>query len=342
VRHLLLCSRGGPDARGAAELAGELTALGAEVTVTAADVGDRDAVAALVASVPAAHPLTAVVHTAGVLDDATLQSLTEAQLDAVLRPKADAARHLHELTRDLDLTAFVLFSSVSGLTGTAGQANYAAANTYLDALAQHRAAHGLPATSLAWGLWDATHGMGASLTDADLARWARAGMTPLTPEAGLALFDLALAGDEPLLAPVALDPGRLAADEAVPVPALYRGLVRPRPRRAARNGSPGGSGSGSEWARQIAGLPENKRGDAVLTLVRTVVAAVLGHPGATAVDPARAFNDLGFDSMAGVDLRNRLTAATGLRLPTTAVFDHPTPNALAAYLLTEAVATQAS
>ncbi|MGV9943558.1 type I polyketide synthase, partial [Streptomyces sp. NPDC003401] len=341
VRHLLLSSRRGPDAPGAAELAGELTALGAEVTVTAADVGDRDAVAALIASVPAAHPLTAVVHTAGVLDDATLQSLTGARLDAVLRPKADAARHLHELTRDLDLTAFVLFSSVSGLTGTAGQANYAAANTYLDALARHRAAHGLPATSLAWGLWDATHGMGASLTDADLARWARAGMTPLTPEEGLALFDLALAGDEPLLAPVALDPGRLTADGAAPVPALYRGLVRPRPRRAAQAGSPGGSGSGSEWARQIAGLPEAKRGDAVLALVRSVVASVLGHPGAASVDPARAFNDLGFDSMAGVDLRNRLTAATGLRLPSTAVFDHPTPHALAAHLLTEAVSAQA-
>ncbi|MEV5388054.1 type I polyketide synthase, partial [Streptomyces sp. NPDC052721] len=339
VRHLLLTSRRGPAAPGAAELAEELTALGAEVTVTAADVGDRDAVAALVSSVPAEHPLTAVVHTAGVLDDATLESLTEAQLAAVLRPKADAARHLHELTRDLDLTAFVLFSSVSGLTGTAGQANYAAANTYLDALAQHRAAQGLPATSLAWGLWDATHGMGASLTDADLARWARAGMTPLTPEQGRALFDLALAGDEPLLAPVALDPSRLAVDGAAPVPALYRGLVRPRPRRAAQAGRPGGAGS--DWARQIAGLPEAKRGDAVLTLVRATVASVLGHPGAAAVDPARAFNDLGFDSMAGVDLRNRLTAATGLRLPTTAVFDHPTPNALAAYLLTEAVSTQA-
>ncbi|MET8765927.1 SDR family NAD(P)-dependent oxidoreductase [Streptomyces sp. NPDC004658] len=339
VRHLLLSSRRGPAAPGATELAAELTALGAEVTVTAADVGDRDAVAALVSSVPAEHPLTAVVHAAGVLDDATVESLTEAQLDAVLRPKADAARHLHELTRDLDLTAFVLFSSVSGLTGTAGQANYAAANTYLDALAQHRAAQGLPATSLAWGLWDATHGMGASLTDADLARWARAGMTPLTPEEGRALFDLALAGDEPLLAPVALDPSRLAVDGAAPVPALYRGLVRPRPRRAAQAGPSGGAGS--DWARQIARLPEDKRGDAVLTLVRATVASVLGHPDAAAVDPARAFNDLGFDSMAGVDLRNRLTAATGLRLPTTAVFDHPTPNALAAYLLTEAVSTQA-
>ncbi|WP_337192060.1 type I polyketide synthase [Streptomyces sp. HUCO-GS316] len=337
IRHLLLSSRRGLGAPGAAELSAELTALGAEVTVAAADAGDRDAVADLIASVPAAHPLTAVVHAAGVLDDATVQTLTEAQLDTVLRPKADAARHLHELTRDLDLTAFVLFSSVSGLTGTAGQANYAAANTYLDALAQHRAAHGLPATSLAWGLWDATHGMGATLTDTDRARWARAGMTPLTPEQGLALFDLALAGDKPLLAPVALDPARLATGD-LPVPALYRGLVRTRPRRLAQAGTP--AGAGSDWARQIARLPEAKRGDATLTLVRTTIASVLGHSGAAAVDPARAFNDLGFDSMAGVDLRNRLTAATGLRLPTTAVFDHPTPTALADYLLTEAVSAE--
>ncbi|MDQ0932813.1 type I polyketide synthase [Streptomyces turgidiscabies] len=337
VRHLLLSSRRGPDAPGAPELAEELTALGAEVTVAAADVGDRDAVAALIASVPAAHPLTAIVHTAGVLDDATVQSLTEDRLDAVLLPKADAARHLHELTRDLDLTAFLLFSSVSGLTGTPGQANYAAANTCLDALAQHRAVHGLPATSLAWGLWDGTAGMGATLTDADIARWTRAGLPPLTPEQGLALFDLALASDQPLLAPMALDAGRLAASDA-PVPALYRGLVRTRPRRATPSGAAGGAESG--WVRQTAALPEAKRADAVLTLVRATVAAVLGHSGAGAVDPGRAFNDIGFDSMAGVDLRNRLAAATGLRLSATAVFDHPTPAALAAYVLTRVLPTE--
>ncbi|MEW2118305.1 SDR family NAD(P)-dependent oxidoreductase [Streptomyces sp. NPDC005474] len=338
VRHLLLSSRRGPDAPGAPELAEELTALGAEVTVAAADVGDRDAVAALIASVPAAHPLTAIVHTAGVLADATVQSLTEDRLDAVLLPKADAARHLHELTRDLDLTAFLLFSSVSGLTGTPGQANYAAANTWLDALAQHRAVHGLPATSLAWGLWDGTAGMGATLTDADIARWTRAGLPPLTPEQGLALFDLALSSDQPLLAPMALDAGRLAASDA-PVPALYRGLVRTRPRRATPSGAAGGAESG--WVRQTAALPEAKRADAVLTLVRATVAAVLGHSGAGAVDPGRAFNDIGFDSMAGVDLRNRLAAATGLRLSATSVFDHPTPAALAAYVLTRVVPTEA-
>nr|BAT51065.1 type I polyketide synthase [Streptomyces sp. MSC090213JE08] len=337
VRHLLLAGRRGLGAPGAAELSAELEGLGAQVTVAAADVGDRDAVADLIASVPAAHPLTAVVHAAGVLDDATVQSLTEKQLDAVLRPKAEAARHLHELTRDVDLTAFVLFSSVSGLTGTAGQANYAAANTFLDGLAQHRSALGLPATSLAWGLWDGSAGMGATLTEADIARWARLGMTPLTPRQGLALFDQALAAGEPLLAPVALDTGRAAAGDG-PVPALYRGLVRTRPRRAAQTGT---AGSGSGWAGQTTRLPEARRRDAVLALVRTTVASVLGHSGAGAVDPDRAFKDIGFDSMAGVDLRNRLSTATGLRLPSTAVFDHPTPAALAAYLLTKVAPAEA-
>ncbi|MFH9067729.1 SDR family NAD(P)-dependent oxidoreductase, partial [Streptomyces coeruleorubidus] len=334
ARHLHLVSRRGSAAPGADTLAAELTALGAHVTVSAADAGDREALAEVLAAVPAAHPLTAVVHTAGVLDDGTVTALTGERLDAVLRPKADAARHLHDLTRDTDLAAFVLFSSVSGLTGTAGQANYAAANTYLDALAQHRAAHGLPATSLAWGLWDGTHGMGAGLTDADLARWARAGMSPLTPEQGLALLDAALTTAAPLVVPAALDPARITADG--PVPPLYRGLVRHRPPRAAARPAATAAGSAPEWARQMTALPEDKRARAALDLVRATVADVLGHSGASAVDPERAFNDIGFDSMAGVDLRNRLGAATGLRLSATAVFDHPTPKALAAHLLARA------
>ncbi|MBD0417888.1 SDR family NAD(P)-dependent oxidoreductase, partial [Streptomyces sp. TRM S81-3] len=339
VRHLLLSSRRGPDTPGAGELVAELSALGAEVTVAAADAADRAAVERLLDAVDARHPLTAVVHTAGVLADATVESLTADRVAAVLRPKVDAAWHLHELTRDRDLSAFVLFSSVSGLTGTAGQGNYAAANTFLDALAAHRRALGLPATALAWGLWDGSHGMGASLTDADLARWARAGMTPLTPERGLALFDAALAGDEPLLVPVALNPAR-AAGGTEAVPALYRGLVRTRVRRSAARPAEA-AGGGTDWGRQMAALPEDKRREAVLALVRATVAGVLGHAGASAVEADRAFNDLGFDSMAGVDLRNRLAAATGLRLPATAVFDHPTPLALATYLLTRVSAGKA-
>ncbi|MGA5899040.1 type I polyketide synthase, partial [Streptomyces venetus] len=333
VRHLLLVSRRGPEAPGAAELVADLTAQGATVRVEAADIADREAVAALLDSVPGAHPLTAVVHTAGVLDDATALSLTPERLHTVLAPKADAARHLHELTGGLDLRAFVLFSSVSGLVGTAGQSNYAAANAYLDALAQHRRAQGLPATSLAWGLWDATHGMGATLTPAEIARWERAGMPPLTPGQGLALFDQALNSDAPLLVPVPLRLSRAGAAEPHP---LLQGLVPARFRRVARASGPDAAGE-SSWARQIAALPEDKRKETVLDLVRTKVAAVLGHSGAGAVAPDRAFNDMGFDSMSGVELRNELARATGLRLPTTLVFDHPAPAPLAAYLLGRAV-----
>ncbi|MFF5372858.1 type I polyketide synthase, partial [Streptomyces sp. NPDC013187] len=337
VRHLLLVSRRGLDAPGAAELVTDLASQGATVRVEAADIADREAVAALLDSVPGAHPLTAVVHTAGVLDDATALSLTPERLHTVLAPKADAARHLHELTGGLDLRAFVLFSSVSGLVGTAGQANYAAANAYVDALAQHRRAQGLPATSLAWGLWDATHGMGATLTPAEIARWERAGMPPLTVEQGLALFDQALNSDAPLLVPVPLRLSRAGAAEPHP---LLRGLVPARLRRVARASGPDAAGE-SSWARQIAALPEDERKETVLDLVRTRVAAVLGHSGANAVAPDRAFNDLGFDSMSGVELRNELARATGLRLPTTLVFDHPAPAPLAAYLLGRAVALKA-
>nr|WP_308297125.1 SDR family NAD(P)-dependent oxidoreductase [Streptomyces sp. UNOB3_S3] len=333
IRHLLLSSRRGAATPGAKELVAELNALGAEVTVAAADAADRDAVAALLAQVDNTHPLTGVIHTAGVLDDATIAALTEEQLDTVLRPKVDAARHLHELTKEMDLAAFVLFSSVSGITGTAGQANYAAANTYLDALAAHRKANGLSATSLAWGLWDATHGMGGTLGEADLARWTRAGVSPLTPAMGLALFDAALAGGEPLYVPAALNLATFAAAEQPPT--MLRGLVRTRaPRRTARAAAGAGQGGG-DWAQSIAALPEGERAGAVTELVRGVVAAVLGHANATTVDPERAFKELGFDSLSGVELRNRLNATTGLRLPTTAVFDHPSPAALAAFLLSK-------
>ncbi len=333
ARHLVLCSRSGLNAPGANELAADLAELGANVTIAALDVADRTALAHLLASIPSEHPVTAVVHTAGVLSDATIESLTDSQLADVMRPKADAARALHELTADMNLTAFVLYSSVSGIAGTAGQANYAAANAVLDAVAHHRASRGLPATSLAWGLWDSTHGMGAQLTNADIARWEQAGVRPLTPERGLALFDAALASGRPLMVPAAIDPARIARRD-VPVPHLYRALVRPTSQPAsARERSGSGTASSSTWAARIAALPEGKRADAVLDLVRTETAAVLGHATGSTVDARRAFNDLGFDSMSGVDLRNRLGTATGLRLPAVAVFDHPTPAKLATYLL---------
>ncbi|MBP2337565.1 acyl transferase domain-containing protein [Saccharothrix coeruleofusca] len=298
VRDLLLVSRRGLDAPGARELAEELGAR-----VAAVDVADRDALAALLAG----ERLGAVVHAAGVLDDATTTALTDEQVDRVLTAKARSARNLHELAGDVDL--FVLFSSISGVLGTAGQANYAAANTYLDALAAHRRAQGLKATSLAWGLWAA--GMGETLSEADIARWARSGVAPLTAELGLALLDRALSGDAALLVPAALEPSKV--DPEGPVPAPLRGLVR---RKAAK-------------PAKVAALTEAS----ALELVRGAAAAALGHADGRAVDPDRAFREQGFDSLAGVDLRNRLIAATGLPLSATLVFDHPTPKALAAYLL---------
>ncbi|MEU3188691.1 type I polyketide synthase, partial [Streptomyces sp. NPDC006923] len=328
VRRLLLVSRRGPDAPGAGELSAELEALGAEVSVVACDVTDREALAGLLGRFSPEDPLTAVVHTAGVLDDATVETLTPERLDAVLRPKVDAAWHLHELTRDLDLTAFVLFSSVSGLLGTAGQANYAAGNAYLDALAAHRQALGLPAVSLAWGLWDGSHGMGGTLGEADLSRWSRMGISPLTPERGLALFDLALTEGPALRVPLELDTAALRALADEP-PALLRGLGRPRPRRAAARATADG---GPDWAQRMAALPEERRRETVLELVRGTVAAVLGHADGSALDPRRAFKDIGFDSLAGVELRNRLNTTTALRLPATVVFDHPSAQALADYI----------
>jgi NADPH:quinone reductase-like Zn-dependent oxidoreductase/acyl carrier protein len=324
ARHLLLTGRRGPHAPGAAELAAELTAAGAQVTIAACDVADRDAVATLLADVPVEHPLTAVVHTAGVLADATVAQLTEDELTAVLRPKADGARHLDELTRDADLAAFVLFSSVSGLAGTAGQANYAAANAYLDGLARHRRAAGLPAVSLAWGLWGETGGMAAGLGETDRRRMGRAGLLPLSTEDGLALFDAALADGAATLVPMRLDPAALRGDD---VPALLRGLVRTTPRRAATQAA-----DADGLARRLTGRPPAEQDAILLELVREAMAAVLGHADAAGVDPARGFLELGLDSLTAVELRNRLAAATGLRLPSTLVFDHASPADLAGYL----------
>ncbi|MEU1554992.1 type I polyketide synthase [Streptomyces scabiei] len=327
ARRLVLTSRRGPDSPGASALAEELTGLGARVRIVAVDAADRETLAELIAGIPAEHPLTAVVHTAGVLDDATVGSLTGAQVERVLRPKVDGAWHLHELTRGHDLAAFVLFSSVSGITGMAGQANYAAANTFLDALAHHRRAHGLPAHSLAWGLWDPTAGMGGTLSDTDVDRWRRTGVVPLDPERGLRLFDEALAGSGALVVPASLRPGRAGAGSEQ-VPAVWRGLVRPR--RAARTASAPGVG---DWSSHIAALRKEERYAAVLAVVRTSAALALGHASGDDVDAAQAFKDQGFDSLTAVELRNQVNSATGLRLASTVVFDHPSPDALARHLL---------
>ncbi|MFF1323491.1 SDR family NAD(P)-dependent oxidoreductase [Streptomyces chartreusis] len=333
VRSLVLVSRRGESAAGAGELRTELEAAGASVIVAACDVSDRSALASLLAGV---GELSGVVHTAGVLDDVTVEGLTADRLHSVLRPKVDAAWHLHELTRDMNLTAFVLYSSVSGLLGTAGQANYAAGNAFLDALAAHRRAAGLAATSLAWGLWDGTHGMGGTLGDADLARWTRQGIRTLTPEQALALFDAALTGDDALRVPVVLEQRALRAESSP----LLRELAPARSRRPAARAADSDA-EGTTWAQRIAALPQERRRETVLDLVRGIVAGVLGHTDPQRLDPKRAFKESGFDSLAGVELRNRLNAATGLRLSATVVFDHPTPDAVADHLLSRIADTAA-
>ncbi|CAO5173188.1 (acyl-carrier-protein) S-malonyltransferase [Frankia sp. AiPs1] len=334
ARRLLLVSRRGPAAAGAPELVAELRALGTEVDLAACDVTDREALRALLAGLPAQHPLTAVVHAAGVLDDGIVASLTSDRLDAVLAPKTDAAWNLHELTADLDLASFVLFSSVTGTVGTAGQANYAAANAFLDALAQHRRTRGLPAVSLAWGLWGATTGLGAELARADLARIARLGIVPMSDEEGLHLFDAALGGDHPVVIAAQIELAGLSA-EAVPPP--LRGLAG-APRRTGTTSSHPHAQAGDLAARLAELTNEAERRDAVADLVQQTVATVLGYQAGDALDVARAFTELGFDSLTAVELRNRLTAATGLPLPSTLVFDHPTPTALADHLFTDHLA----
>ncbi|MCP9210402.1 type I polyketide synthase [Streptomyces cucumeris] len=320
VRHLLLVGRRGPDAPGARELVAELGEAGAQVTVHACDVADRTALAALLDAVPAAHPLTGVVHTAGVLDDGVVTALTTDRLRRVLRPKADAALALHELTHHHDLALFALFSSVAGTFGSAGQANYAAANCVLDALARHRRRLGLSGTSIAWGPWRQDDGMMAHLGEADRQRMARSGFGPLSLEEGLALFDAAVAGDEPVVVAARLAPAALRGS----VPA-----VSPLPTPAAD----AGDRDRNRLGRALAAASPGEQGEMLLTTVRTLAARVLGYADeANELDDDALLADLGLDSLAAVDLRNELAAGTGLALPSTLLFDFPTPRALATEL----------
>ncbi|MCF3172494.1 SDR family NAD(P)-dependent oxidoreductase [Streptomyces sioyaensis] len=335
VRHLLLASRRGEQTPGVEALCDELAAFGAEVTVAACDSADREALRGLLDSVPKQHPLTAVVHTAGVLDDGVLSSLTPERLDKVFAPKADAVSHLHELTRDEDLAAFVVFSSVAGTFGSAGQANYAAANAFVDALARRRSGLGLPAQSLAWGAWAPGVGMTGELSEADLQRMARGGMLPLTPEQGLGLLDTARDLARPLLLPMNLDTAPLRAHPEA-VPPLLRGLVRaPARRQTATSAAAKGAQAPQDLAERLAALPAADREQYLLDLVCTQVALVLGHGSAEDIEPDQAFKELGFDSLTAVELRNHLNAATQLRLPATLVFDYPTPLVLVRHVLDE-------
>ncbi|WP_239395307.1 type I polyketide synthase [Frankia sp. CiP3] len=340
VRRLILAARRGPDAPGAADLAGQLRALGADVRIEACDVANRDALGALIATVPAEHPLTAVIHTAGVLDDCTATALDAGRIDTVLRPKFDAAWHLHDLTRELDVPMFVLYSSFAGRIGTAGQSNYAAANAAVDALAQQRADRlGLPALSLAWGWWAESSAMTGHLGAGDQRRLRRDGLRPMSSELGLELLGHALRLGVPLVVPALLDLAARAGGGGDPgrdpVPALLRDLAGPA---GARNGAPatrrrpaaGGDGS---LADRLPRLDPNDRHRILLDAVRDEVASVLGHQDRGAVGRRQGFTDLGFDSLTAVELRNRLSTRTGLRLPTTLVFDHPNPELVASFLL---------
>nr|CUW01174.1 Type I polyketide synthase [Streptomyces caniferus] len=332
ARHLLLASRRGPQAPGVDALVDELVGCGAEVEVVACDVSDRGALSGLLDAVPKQHPLTAVVHTAGVLDDGTLSSLTPARLDAVLAPKADALLLLDELTRAEDLAEFVVFSSVAGTFGSAGQGNYAAANAFADALMHRRSGSGFPARSLAWGAWAPGAGMTGALSEADLQRMARGGITPFTEERGVEAFDAARHTAVPVVVPVQLNHTMLREQHAAGVlPPLMRGLLGRSTRRTAVSSSAEVTPADALRSR-LSPLSQDERRTAVLELVRTQAALVLGHPGPEAIEPTRDFRGLGVDSLTAVELRNQLQAATGLPMPATLVFDHPSPLRVAHHL----------
>ncbi|KOU52715.1 type I polyketide synthase, partial [Streptomyces sp. WM6378] len=330
TRHLLLVSRSGPKASGAGELTEELRELGALPTIVACDTADPDALAGLLAAIPAEHPLTAVVHLAGVLDDGVVTALTPERLTPVLRPKVDAAWHLHEATKDLGLAGFIMFSSVSGVLGAPGVANYASANAFLDGLVRHRAALGLPGQSLVWGHWDGG-GMAESLNQATVARMRLNGMAPVSIKEGMELFDSARDYVEPVVMAVGLIPGaRVPQGE---IPPMFRGLVR-HSRRTASNAT-STSGTPATFAQQLLELPEGERVGHLVDLVRGEAALILGYASPAEIEPRRDFYELGLDSLTSIELRNRLATATGLQLPATLVFDTKTSADLGARLRSE-------
>ncbi|WP_425587924.1 SDR family NAD(P)-dependent oxidoreductase, partial [Streptomyces marokkonensis] len=334
AEHVVLVSRRGRQAPAAAALSDELAGLGARVTVVACDVADRAALADVLREIPTELPLRGVVHTAGLLDDGVLEGLSARRFSTVWGPKTDGARHLHDLTRHLDLPLFVMFSSFAAIVGGAGQANYAAANAALDALAEHRRAQGLAATSIAWGAWSG-EGLAADATVTDRMR--RAGLTAMDPELAITALDEALTGHEPTLAVADVDWEQFAAGlDAVRPGPLLEDIPGARPRLltgAAEHGARTTGASASSLGRTLAALPATEHPQAVLDVVRREAGTVLGRRTHDALPTEGAFKDAGFDSLTAVELRNRLGAVAGIRLPATLVFDHPTPAALAAFLL---------
>ncbi len=332
VAHVMLVSRTGARAAGVAELVAGLQQAGAQVSVVACDVADREAAAAMLAQIPAQYPLRGIVHAAGILDDGLISSLTPDRVDAVLRAKVDGAWNLHELTRDVDLSAFVVFSSMAGIVGTPGQANYAAANSFLDGLAAYRRTHGLPGLSLAWGLWEQASAMTAHLGDRDKARMSRIGLAPLSTEQALAAFDAAMLADAPVLVAARVDRAALS-DNVAALPPLLRELVAGPSRRVIDDTEVTASATG--LSARLHGLTPEARQRELVDLVCGNAALVLGVPNPADIDAGRAFQELGFDSLTAVELRNRLKNATGLTLSPTLIFDYPTPTVLAAHLDTQ-------
>ncbi|MEN3614681.1 SDR family NAD(P)-dependent oxidoreductase [Plantactinospora sp. ZYX-F-223] len=328
VRHLILASRRGADAPAARELEDALVEMGAHVRTVKCDVADRSALRKTLTEAPAGHPLSAVVHAAGVVDDGLVGSLTDDQIDRVLRAKVDATVHLDQLTAHLDLAAFVVFSSLAGTLGGAGQANYAAANAFVDALCQRRRAAGRPALALGWGPWENSGGMTAKLAETDIKRIARAGFVRLGATDGLDLFDAAGAVGAGVVLPFRFDARAFRASGAVP-PAMLRGLVPPAP--TPRDGG-GGDAGGPELLDRLRRMPEAERDQVLVDLVRAEAASAAGLPSIGSVPTGKAFKSLGFDSLMAVELRNRLSVMTGVRLPATLIFDQPTPLALAGHL----------
>jgi polyketide synthase 12 len=331
ARHLLLMSRRGPTAPGADRLERELEGLGASVTIAACDVADRPSLGQAIAAIDPDHPLTAVVHAAGALDDGLFANLTAEQIAIVLRAKVDAAWNLHELTGQADLSAFVLFSSAAGCFGAPGQANYAAANVFLDALSQHRRHHGRPAVSMAWGLWAQATGLTGSLTEQDLSRINRGGFRAMETHDALAMYDMALALGHPYALIAKMDMATLRAAAAVAeLPPLLRTMLAAR-RRVDTRGF-----DASALTKKLVGLNEKEQYTVILDLIKSQIAAVLNYAGPEAVDADQKFMDMGFDSLSAVELRNRLKAtAGGAKLSTTVIFDYPTPAQLAEYIRTQ-------
>ncbi|MCZ0728867.1 SDR family NAD(P)-dependent oxidoreductase, partial [Mycolicibacterium iranicum] len=333
VRHLVLASRRGDRAEGATELAAELTKAGADVAVVACDVADRDEVHELFARLARDFPpVRGVIHAAGVLDDGAIMSLTPERVDTVLRAKVDAAWNLHEATRELDVSMFALCSSIAATVGSPGQGNYAAANAFLDGLAAHRQAAGLAGISLAWGLWEQPGGMAAHLSSRDRARMSRSGLAPMNPLQALELLDAALVVDHPVMVATRLDRGAIdALAQSGGLPALFSGLAR-RPRRRQIERAGDAAQSKSALAQRLSGLAPSEQHDLLEGLVCLQAAEVLGLPSPDDLDPVADFQTLGFDSLTAVELRNRLKSATGLTLPSTLIFDYPTPAAVADYV----------